>query len=167
MKLSPLKRVAFVAATGFGLGYSPIAPGTAGTLLGILPVLLLFPRLDVPGQILASLLMALAAIPLCGIAERALGTKDDGRIVADEYLCFPICFIGLIGPETELLAGAIITGIAFLSFRFFDIVKPPPARQLQTLHGGFGIVIDDVFAALYSLAFNMAAVWALTRFGLL
>ena len=167
MKLSPMKRAAFVAATGFGLGYSPIAPGTAGTLWGILPVLLLFPLLSVPYQILAALLMALAAIPLCDIAERALGTKDDGRIVADEYLCFPICCIGLVGPETGRLAMAVIIGIAFLSFRFFDIVKPPPAHQLQSIHGGFGIVIDDVFAALYSLAFNAAAVWALGHFGLL
>jgi phosphatidylglycerophosphatase A len=53
--------------------------------------------------------------------------------------------------------------MAFVSSRFFDIVKPPPARALQRLHGGVGIVIDDVLASLYSLAFNQAVYWSVTR----
>lgn len=167
MKMSPLKRLVLMAATGFGLGYSPVASGTAGTLPGFIPVFFLFPLLGIPGQIAVSILMAIAAVPLCHSAEKVFGVKDDGRIVADEYLAFPLCFIGLIGPETAMPAMITIMIVGFLSFRFFDVVKPPPARQLQRIRGGLGIVIDDVFAAIYSLAFNHAAIYILARLSLI
>lgn len=146
-------RLGVVLATGFGLGLSPIASGTAGTLLGIPIVLLLWP-LGLPAQAAAAVLLPLLAIPICDAAERAFGKKDDGRIVADEYLTFPLCMAGL--PPTPLMLAT-----AFLSHRFFDIVKPPPARGLQALKGGVGIVMDDVFSSLYALAVNHAIYWFL------
>ncbi len=149
-------KLAVAAATGLGLGLSPVASGTAGTLLGIPIVLLLWP-LGLPAQIAAAVALPLLAIPVCGAAERVFGKKDDGRIVADEYLTFPLCMVGL-PAEPWILA------LAFLSHRAFDILKPPPARRLQALTGGLGIVIDDVFASLYSLAFNWAVYWAALRF---
>ena len=138
-------------ANGFGLGLSPIASGTVGTLLA-LPIVWFFCQLlTVSGgifwQCIVALVLSLVAIPICGAAEKHYGTKDDGRIVADEYLTFPICMIGLPWNPWVLL-------VAFLSCRFFDIVKPPPANQLQRIRGGVGIVVDDVMASLYSLAFN-------------
>ncbi len=75
-------------------------------------------------------------------------------MVADEYLTFPICMIGLPFNPWVLL-------VAFISCRFFDIVKLPPANQLQRVKGGLGIVIDDVFASLYSLAVNHIVVWCI------
>jgi phosphatidylglycerophosphatase A len=157
-----MKKLALLLATGFGLGLSPIASGTVGTLLA-LPIVWFFCQLlEVSGGIFwqcgIALVLSLIAIPICSVAEKHYGTKDDGRIVADEYLTFPICMIGLPWNPWVLL-------IAFLSCRFFDIVKPPPANQLQSIHGGFGIVIDDVVASLYSLAFNVVVVhFVLVRF---
>jgi phosphatidylglycerophosphatase A len=150
-----MKKFALLLANGFGLGLSPVASGTVGTLLA-LPIVWFFCQLlEVSGAIFwqfgVALVLSLIAIPICGVAEKHYGTKDDGRIVADEYLTFPICMIGLPWNPWVLL-------IAFLSCRFFDIVKPAPANQLQRIHGGFGIVIDDVVASLYSLAFNVVVV---------
>ena len=139
--------ISLVIATGFGLGYSPFASGTVGTLLGIGLVGLMQ---WIPGLIFqsaAALVLTVAAIPFCHDAEAVFARKDDGRIVADEYLTFPICMLGL--PFSP----AIVV-IAFLTNRAFDILKPPPARALQRIEGGLGIVIDDVVAALYSLAAN-------------
>jgi len=153
-----MKKLAVLLANGFGLGLSPVASGTVGTLLA-LPIVWWFCQLlESPGgmfgiliQCAVAIALCLVAIPICSVAEKHYGTKDDGRIVADEYLTFPICMIGLPWNLWVLL-------IAFLSCRFFDIVKPAPANQLQRIHGGFGIVIDDVVASLYSLAFNVVVV---------
>lgn len=79
--------------------------------------------------------------------ERQFGVKDDLRIVADEYLTFPLRMIGLLAT-----AGALL--LAFLTHRLCDILKPPPARSLQRLPGGWGIVLDDVIASVYALALN-------------
>lgn len=148
-------------AMGFGLGKSPIAPGTVGTLLGI-PLVGLLASLcggtlafRSAAPILCALLAALA-IPVCDRAESILGKKDDGRIVADEYLTFPICMLGL-----PLQPAWFVT--AFLTNRFFDIAKIPPAYQAQRLRGGLGIVLDDVIAALFSLACNHLLWWIWKR----
>jgi len=152
-------------ATGFGLGLSPVASGTAGTLLGFPIMLGLAPLWAHPAfrahpafqahsgsgelvaQIIAALCLALLAIPICGVAEKHFGRKDDGRIVADEYLTFPICMIGL-----PICLPAL--AIAFVTNRILDIIKPPPANWAQKLPGGYGIVADDAISALYSLALN-------------
>ena len=141
-----IRRLSVVLATGFGLGFSPFASGTVGTLPGVLIVAAVW-SYGLAVQLVTALVLPLVAIPICQVAERVFGRKDDGRIVADEYLTFPITLIGL--PLTPW-----VVAMAFASSRVFDIVKPPPARQLQALHGGLGIVIDDVIASLYSLAVN-------------
>ncbi len=151
-----MRKLAILLANGFGLGLSPVASGTVGTLLA-LPIVWWFCQLlEVPygiaWQCLIALGLSLVAVPICSAAEKHYGTKDDGRVVADEYLTFPICMIGLPLDPWVLL-------VAFLSCRFFDIVKLPPANQLQRLKGGVGIVIDDVFASLYSLVFNHVVYW--------
>ncbi|MDI6775001.1 MAG: phosphatidylglycerophosphatase A [Verrucomicrobiota bacterium] len=135
-------------ATGFGLGYSPVASGTAGALLGLWIVALLRP-LDWGWQAGAIVALAALAAPICNVAERFFAKKDDGRIVADEYLTFPLCVIGLPWPEHPWLLA-----VAFVVNRLMDIVKPPPARRLQKLAGGAGIVADDVISCLYALAAN-------------
>ena len=152
-------RIVLVFATGFGLGYSPVASGTFGTLPGVLLAILL--RRWLPGghgvQVAAAAALALLAFPLCHAADRFFEKKDDGRIVADEYLTFPLCVLGL-----PLRAHPGLLVLAFLSHRFFDILKPPPADQAQSLPGGAGVALDDLISSLYALAFNHAA-WALWR----
>lgn len=149
------RNVAVLLATGWGLGYSPVASGTAGSLPGLLIVAAVWP-LGLAAQIAAAVVLAVLAVPICDVAEAYFKTKDDGHIVADEYMTFPICMIGLpLQPW--------VLAMAFVSCRVFDIIKPPPARGLQAIHGGFGIVIDDVFASFYSLVANHLAYAAITH----
>ncbi len=133
-------------AVGFGTGYSRVMPGTVGSLLGVPLAWGLMQLETIWIQTVAALLLALAAVPLCGQAEKQMGGKDPQAIVADEFLTVPIVVIGLSHPF------ALISGFAL--HRLFDIVKPPPIRQLQGLHGGAGIVIDDFLAAGLALGAN-------------
>ena len=138
------ERLCLFVATGFGIGlFAPFAPGTFGSLPG---VALAYATTLLPPwtQAAACLALALAAIPVCGVAERTLGVKDDGRIAADEWMLFPIAVAGI--PLAQLPWWAVAA--FFCVTRAVDIVKPPPARQLQALHGGFGIVVDDFVANL-------------------
>ena len=145
-----MKKFVLFLATGCGIGlFVPFAPGTFGSLPGV--ALAWWMASWVPSvQALVALALAAAAIPVCSIAEKMLGVKDDGRITADEWMLYPIAVLGL--PLQTLPFWAL--AVFFAVVRLVDIVKPPPARQLQAFHGGFGIVIDDFFANLYSLVIN-------------
>lgn len=147
-----MKKFVLFVASGFGLGLAaPVAPGTIGSLPG---VLLAFAITELPLflQFPACLGFTLLAIPFCDIAEKLLGVKDDGRITADEWMLFPIAVIGL--PLAALPWWEIL--IFFAVVRVVDILKPWPCRGLQSIPGGRGIVIDDFVANLYSLAINWA-----------
>jgi len=156
-----VKKLVILLATGFGLGYSPIASGTVGTLPGVLivAVVAMMPLLGIGWQIGLAIGLAALAVPICHVAEKFFGKKDDRRIVADEYLTFPLCVLGLPWPEHWWLLA-----VAFVVNRAMDVLKPPPARQLQRLTGGLGIVIDDFFSCLYALAINHAIWWVVQRF---
>lgn len=154
-----LQKVSVFVATGFGIGLvSPIAPGTAGSLPGVLLALWVTQQ-HLPLQILVCIGATFLAIPICDTAEAVLGKKDDGRICADEWMLFPICTIGL-----PLMRHLWLIPLCFVVARVCDIIKPPPARALQELHGGTGIVIDDFFASLYALAINHACYWGFLTF---
>lgn len=140
-------------ATGAGAGFSPIMPGTVGTLWGI-PIA--FAVVQLPSlalQIIACIALSVLAVPICGKAEPLIGKgKDPGCIVADEYLTLPICYLGLPFTPWVILAG-------FVFHRIFDITKPPPIKQLQDIKGGTGIVIDDFLAALLALGCTHLLFW--------
>ena len=156
--LSWAQRLVVWVATGFGLGYSPVAPGTVGTIWGVVLVRGLFPRLAWPMQIGLAVTLVLLAIPVCDRGEKQIGVKDPHPVVADEYLTFPLCMIGLPAQVGWVL------GMAFVTHRAMDIVKPWPARQLQVLPGGLGIVIDDAISSLYSLACNWLIFWLVRKY---
>lgn len=118
---------------GLGSGLSPKAPGTAGSLVAVV-LAGLFGIFQNPYFIVVSIL---AGIYICEVAEQEMGKKDDGRIVFDEFVGQWIAVIGFSG--WYLVGG-------FLLFRVFDILKPPPIRQIQNLHGGLGIMADDILA---------------------
>lgn len=141
-----VKKIGLRLATGFGLGLCPVAPGTVGSLLGVLLAGACL-SLDPGWQVALAVLFCVAAVPVCHSAEQALGKKDDGRIVADEYATFPLCLLGVPWAEAPWLLL-----VAFLLNRGLDVIKPPPAMQLQKLSGGLGIVADDVASSLYTLA---------------
>jgi phosphatidylglycerophosphatase A len=137
-------------ATGFGIGlFAPFAPGTFGSLPGV-ALAYLVSLMPLYLQIVVCTGLVLLAIPFCDVAEKILGLKDDGRITADEWMLFPLSFIGI--PILDLPWWSMV--IFFAVVRFMDIIKLPPARQLQSIPGGRGIVIDDFIANLYSLALN-------------
>lgn len=153
----PMRDPIVLLATGFGFGLSPFAPGTVGALWGI-PLVLALKAL--PGTIweaLAAVSLCLLAVPVCNRAERFFQKKDDHRIVADEYATFPLCMIGL--PLTWW-----VVALAFVTHRLCDILKPPPAGVAQRLPGGWGVVMDDVLASLYSLAINHLVVWVVRTY---
>ncbi|OJA05291.1 phosphatidylglycerophosphatase A [Halomonas sp. QHL1] len=129
-------------ASGFGLGQSPFAPGTLGSLLGIpLAWWLLSRPLGQQGAVMAALLIL--AVPVCHYASQQFAGLDHGSIVADEYLAFPLAVIGLQAARHPL-----VMALAFGVYRFFDALKPPPIHLAEYVNGGFGIVLDDVIAAL-------------------
>ncbi len=143
-----MKKLIEMLATGFGFGWSPIMPGTVGTLWGIPIAWVVFQTPSLVLQIAACIALTLLAVPLCSKAEPLIAKgKDPGCIVADEYMTLPICYLGLGFTPWVVLAG-------FIFHRIFDITKPPPIKQLQNIKGGVGIVIDDFLAALLALACN-------------
>jgi phosphatidylglycerophosphatase A len=136
-----------------GLGYAPVASGTFGTLGGVGVVLLLDPISSRFGwhfglaAAIAAAVLTLVGISLGGWAERHYRLKDPGPFVLDEVVGYLVAVIriGPGSPETK----EMIT--AFIAFRFFDVIKPWPARRLEQLPRGLGIMLDDVVAGLYAL----------------
>ena len=162
-RMSRLDRLTLWVATTFGLGYAPVASGSFGAIPGALLSYVAAvlsqrshaaPAWQVAGQVMAALALSALAIPICDVAEKMFGVKDDGRIVADETWTFPVCTIGL-----PLVVAPWMLPVAFVVNRACDVIKPPPARRLQDLHGGLGIVIDDFIACLYALAINHGIYW--------
>ena len=154
-----MKKFVLFVASGFGLGLvAPVAPGTLGSLPG---VALAYAVCSLPLwlQLPVCLGFTLLAIPFCDEAEKILGIKDDGRITADEWMLYPIALIGI--PLASLPWWSMV--VFFCVIRAVDILKPWPARNLQSIPGGRGIVIDDFFANLYSLALNWAIVLVLFK----
>jgi phosphatidylglycerophosphatase A len=136
---------AHFVALGFGSGLWPKGPGTAGTLAGWL--LYPFVRAPLTEALFAGLLVAcfLFGILACERTGRALGVSDPGCIVWDEIVA--IWLVLWLSPDTLLWQA-----VAFGLFRFFDIVKPQPIRWVDAhAHGGFGVMIDDILAAGYTL----------------
>ena len=131
-----------VLATGAGSGYSPVAPGTAGSAVGLL---LFWPLACLPlaGQVGATLvLFVLGGVAAARVAARA-GQKDPGIVVVDEVVGQWVSLLLL--PLTPLTAA-----LGFFLFRIMDVLKPWPARDLERLPGGWGIMADDVMAGVYA-----------------
>ena len=131
-------------ALGFGSGLSPKAPGTFGTLAAI-PVFLLLIQFSAIVYAIATLLVCITGIYICGKAAEDAGVHDHGAIVWDEIAGFLITM--LLIPVTWQ---SIVVG--FILFRIFDILKPWPISYIdKNIHGGFGIMFDDVVAGLLAL----------------
>ncbi len=129
---------------GFGSGLAPLAPGTFGTLAAI-PVYWMMSTLPLEMYLIITLLAFVVGIYLCGFTSRRLGVHDHSGIVWDEVVGYLITMIAVPATWTWMLAG-------FILFRFFDILKPWPIRWAdKRLHGGFGIMFDDVLAGIFSL----------------
>jgi phosphatidylglycerophosphatase A len=138
-----IHRLTLVFATGFGIGYAPIASGTFGTMVAI-PLFILLSRWGTPGVLAGLVVIALLGIPASDHMERSMGASDPGMIVIDEIAGYLLAMAGSPVEARYIIAG-------FFLFRFFDIVKPPPVRQAERyLRGGLGVVADDLLAGVYA-----------------
>ena len=162
LRRSPKDYLALAIAT-CGVGYLPLAPGTWGSLVAVAFYLLLhgqwFPHADIrPAFYVRSFLLIQFAVILTVIllgtwaasrTERVLQIKDPGKVVVDEVAGQLIALMAV--PAGMWFTGDAMTVVAaFILFRLFDIVKPYPARKLEGLHGGLGIMADDLVAGLYA-----------------
>ncbi len=131
----------FISTVGF-IGYMPFAPGTFGTLAAVVFMVVLKPSL--PLHIGLTVFFIIAGIVSSNKAEKLFGQKDSRHIVIDEFAGYMASLLFL-----PLSWSCIIS--AFVLFRFFDILKPPPLRRLEDVfNGGFGIMADDIGAAVYT-----------------
>lgn len=138
-------------ATGLFVGYVPFAPGTAGSILG------LFLYWAIPGSESFGLLAAIFLLFLLGVwsakaVEQVTGVEDNQIIVIDEIVGVLVTLMFFEKSFTWLVVGCIL-------FRFFDIVKLYPARRAEELPGGWGVMLDDVVAGIYSLVSLRTIQW--------
>jgi phosphatidylglycerophosphatase A len=140
-----LQHPAHFIALGFGAGLAPFAPGTFGTLVAIPIALLLDRYAGTAGFAGAIVLLFFVGAWASAVTGRALGVADHGSIVIDEVVAFlVVLFFAGLTP--------LRIAIAFLLFRAFDIVKPPPIRELDaSMKNGVGVMLDDLLAAGYAL----------------
>lgn len=143
-------------ATGAGTGYVPIAPGTAGTLLGVLIYAAGLETLPGPLYLLTLLSGIALAVWASDGAIAIFGRKDPAQVTIDEVvgMLTTMAFVPSLG-KLPLLAGAFSIEwnllLGFVFFRMFDILKPFPIRWIErTAPGGYGVVLDDVAAGIYA-----------------
>lgn len=152
------RALALAVATGAGAGYSPFAPGTAGSAVG---VVLFLPLAAFGLPLFAATVAGVTALGIwaADVAERAYGRKDDGRIVIDEVAGQLLTLLPLLPAGRAHDWRWLVTG--FVAFRCLDVWKPGPVRWMQDhLQGGAGVVMDDVLAGAFG-ATGMAVALAL------
>jgi phosphatidylglycerophosphatase A len=160
---SPLDCLSVCFATCFFLGFLGPAPGTSGALLGALFYPVTFRFLSPRRFLFIYGLALLAAIAICGRAARVLGRKDPSAVIFDEYIAMPLCYWPLeqiFIPSPVPLWALLLLGFGL--FRLFDVRKPFIINSFQLLPGGYGIVFDDLAAAL-AAALSAAAILLLIR----
>jgi phosphatidylglycerophosphatase A len=145
------QRSILALATGFGLGMIPFAPGTFGSLLG-LPLAWGIEQLPFWARMAMPIILFAVGVPICAAGARILRLKDPGPVVFDEIAAFSVVFLAAPFNWKTALSG-------FLLFRIFDITKPWPARRLEHLPGGVGIMADDYAAGAYAAVL----LWLLNR----
>ncbi len=154
-KLNLLDRLAWLYATGCGIGMAPKAPGTFGSLLG--PLLVWgWQSLERPRHesVIVSLVGVLLGVGAAQRTARHYGLSDPGCVVCDEIAAFAIVFA--LTPVTWTTAV-----IGFVWFRVFDIAKPWPINRLERLPGGWGIMADDLLAGVFAAAALQGTLWLL------
>jgi len=136
------KKSILMISSGLGTGYSPVAPGTFGTLLASILYLLILPQ-NIYAYFAILIILGFTAVFVSAEADKLYESDDNPRIVIDEIVGLWVT-MALLPKSIELAV------IGFVLFRFFDVIKPLYIRQIQKLNGGWGIVADDVLAGIYS-----------------
>ncbi|MEN8270706.1 phosphatidylglycerophosphatase A [Acinetobacter baumannii] len=145
--MSWFNRCIVFCGVGFGSGLAPKAPGTFGSAFALLfvPIWL---SLGFTLSLIAILIMSVVGIYICGQTAKVINVHDDGRIVWDEFAGQSITFLPLLYLQ-QINWIWVITG--FILFRIFDVWKPWPIRVIdRQVHGGFGIMLDDIIAGVWA-----------------
>ncbi len=129
-----------IATVGF-VGYLPVAPGTWGSLAALIFIAVF--KFSAPVYVLVTVFVIAVGTVSAHEVEKPLGRKDPGLIVIDEFAGYLVSMMFL--PQS---AGYFFS--AFILFRIFDILKPPPLKKLQELQGGMGVMLDDIAAGIYT-----------------
>ena len=148
-----VKSIEFLATLG-PIGKKCPAPGTFGSFVGVLAVLLLSWSTQLPLLTIGLLFipLILVGIPICTEAEKSIGRSDPGEVIWDEFASIPLVYVGLpasislVNPR-EMLVWLVV---GFIYFRIFDIIKPLGIKRIQHIGKGLGVMIDDVLAAVYA-----------------
>jgi phosphatidylglycerophosphatase A len=136
-----MKKIHEKISTIFGLGYFPVAPGTVGSLAGLILCLLLHKY--VLFYALTFVVLFALGVVSSGKVEKEKDLKDPPFIIIDEFACiFLVFFLIPLTPARVV--------IGFIIYRVIDILKPPPGRSLEKLKGGWGVMLDDAMAAIYT-----------------
>ncbi len=146
IKFLPPSWVVGVATLG-PVGLWGRAPGTSGSIAGIIFYTLFFYSLGYVSYFIWAALFIYLGVVFCGEAEVLMQKHDPGEIILDEFVAIPLCFIG-VRPIMDNYPVWIVILLGFVLFRFFDVVKPLGIKRLQKFEGGVGVVADDVAAAL-------------------
>lgn len=144
-------RFALFVLSAFGCGFGPLVPGTYGSLAGLAIALLIPAEHWTVGIVVGVAISSALTVILGPGAIRAAGRKDPQQVVMDEVAGMMLTLLLVPGPSP------VEAGCGFLFFRAFDILKPPPARQLERMPAGWGILLDDLVAGVLA----MACLWGL------
>lgn len=159
MKKPPIKLLVnpvHFCSFGFGTGYSPYAPGTLGTVAGVL-IYMFIQDLAIIHYLLVTLIFFVSGIMMCGYTTKALEIDDHPAIVWDEVVGYLITMCYAPSGWWWIVAG-------FVLFRFFDILKPWPVSLAdKRIKGGIGIMLDDIIAGIYSLTIMQIIAYILYR----
>jgi phosphatidylglycerophosphatase A len=151
-----LQHPAHFFGLGFGSGLAPKAPGTFGTLVGY-PLFWLISAYALSTQLIIISALFLIGIYFCGVTGKALGVSDHGGIVWDEIVAMMLVLAFTPNQWQWWL-------VAFLLFRLFDIWKPFPIKQFDAkLKNGFGVMFDDLLAAIYAIISLQGLLWAVAH----
>lgn len=152
-------------ATCGRLGYLGKAPGTNGSVVGILLYTVFFHGMPLVGQLTLILALTLFAVVVCDEAERRLGKRDPGEIILDEVVAVPVVFMGLNSVMMATGYVWLYMLVGFGLFRLFDIAKPFGISRLQHLPGGRGVVADDIAAGVAAAVVLRLGLWGLFQAG--
>ncbi len=145
-------------ATGLGVGAARFAPGTLGTMWG-LPITLALASVESWWSRVALILaLCLTGVTICGRAADLLGKKDPGAVVWDEFVTLPIVFLWV---PLSCWRSPLVLAVGFVLHRIFDVSKVPPVNYAERLPAGWGIMLDDVVAAIYA----SVLLWGLNYLG--
>lgn len=150
-------------AQGLGSGRIPVAPGTWGTVVGVVLVWAMLQMTSPWVFLFITIVLIPLSIFVSGKAEKILGSTDPGSVVIDEIIAMPICWLGPVILFTQSVGTSLQSSLfanssefwlwmvgSFVVFRILDIWKPWPAFQIQNMHGGAGVTLDDVISAIYT-----------------